>query len=179
MPTSQSGACSSSALTIASRSSIAPGQSGFISVTQEPDPHYADQWALYQSFAYKDMVFTRTLPLWPPNHKLLTIEITGVKDPDEDPLTIRVDGITQDEPVNDRADGDTSPDGFGIGEALVQLRAERSGNGDGRVYHVSFTATDDREGSCAGTIVVGVPHDRKDGATPVDSGQSYDSTMAW
>ena len=56
----------------------------------------------------------------------------------------------------------------------VDLRAERSGNGDGRVYEISFTADDGNGAMCTGTIQVGVPHDKKD--TPVDSGQNYDST---
>src|SRR3990172_7434580 len=35
--------------------------------------------------------------LWPPNHRYRTITIRGVTDPDGDPVTITVTGITQDE----------------------------------------------------------------------------------
>jgi hypothetical protein len=49
---------------------VAPGQSGFISVTRVPDPHYADQWALYQSFDYKPMVFAQQRNT-PPTCKLV------------------------------------------------------------------------------------------------------------
>lgn len=115
--------------------------------------------------------------LWPPNHKLTTVLITGVTDPDNDPVTIKVERITQDEPVNGLGDGDTSPDGFGIGKNQAQLRAERSGTGNGRVYTVSFSADDGKGGSCTGSVHVGVPHDQGQGSVPVDDGQKYDSTQ--
>jgi len=49
----------------------------------------------------------------------------------------------------------------------VQLRAERSGTGDGRVYRISFTASDGKD-NCSGTVFVGVPHDHS-GAGAVDT----------
>ncbi len=112
--------------------------------------------------------------LWPPNHKLVPITITGVTDPDGDPVTITITGITQDEPTNGLGDGDTAPDGFGVGTSQAQVRAERSGTGNGRVYAISFRAEDGKGGSCTGVVKVGVPHDKKD--TPIDDGQKYDST---
>jgi len=56
----------------------------------------------------------------------------------------------------------------------VSLRAERQGPGNGRVYRIAFTASDGQGDSCSGTVAVGVPHDVKD--TPVDDGQTFDST---
>ncbi|TAK07194.1 MAG: hypothetical protein EPO39_07115 [Candidatus Manganitrophaceae bacterium] len=111
--------------------------------------------------------------LWPPNHKLVEITISGVTDPENDPVTLTVTGVTQDEPVNGTGDGDTSPDAA-IQGGKVLLRAERSGNGNGRVYHISFTARDMDGGACTGFITVGVPHNNK--GTPIDDGQVYDST---
>jgi uncharacterized repeat protein (TIGR01451 family) len=109
--------------------------------------------------------------LWPPNHKLVTRTLTGATDPDGDPTTTTVNGVTQDEVLNGLGDGDTSPDAVaGPGGDQVQLRAERSGLGDGRVYRVSFTVTDGRGGMCTGVATVGVPHDRGQGSTAVDSG---------
>ncbi len=119
-----------------------------------------------------------TTSLWPPNHKLATIEIEGVTDPEGNVITIRIDSITQDEPVNGLGDGDTSPDGFGIGAVQAQLRAERSGTGNGRVYAIGFTAQDDQGESCTSTVQVGVPHDQGKGNVPIDDGQGYDSTVA-
>lgn len=112
--------------------------------------------------------------LWPPNHKLTAVEVLGVTDPDGDPVTITIQGITQDEPVDGLGSGDTAPDGQGVGTSVAEVRAERSGTGDGRVYAISFAASDGKGGTCTGQVQVGVPHSQDD--TAVDSGQSYDST---
>jgi uncharacterized repeat protein (TIGR01451 family) len=116
--------------------------------------------------------------LWPPNHKLVNGQIAGVTDVDGDPITLVVNGITQDEPVNDEADGNTSPDAtIGSGGAF-KVRAERSGQGDGRVYRVAFTATDGQGGDCTGIGRIGVPHDQGGQPAPIDSAPpSYDSTL--
>jgi len=109
---------------------------------------------------------------WPPNHKLHTITASGATDPDiGDHATLVIDGVTQDEPVNGLGDGDTSPDAFLSSPLsnIVQIRAERSGTGDGRVYRVHFTATDTHGATCSGVATVGVPHDQGKGSTPIDS----------
>jgi len=109
--------------------------------------------------------------LWPPNHKLHLITLTGATDPDGNPLTTTITGVTQDEPLNGAGDGNTSPDAFpGPASDQAWLRAERSGTGDGRVYRISFEVTDPVGGSCTGTAVVGVPHDQGAHSTPIDSG---------
>lgn len=112
--------------------------------------------------------------IWPPNHKMVSVGITGVTDPDDDPVTITVTHIRQDEPVNTIGDGNTSCDAT---TAPLQVRAERSGSprvpGDGRFYHIFFTATDPSGGSCTGSVKVVVPHDQSH--TPVDQGPLYDS----
>jgi hypothetical protein len=114
--------------------------------------------------------------LWPANHKLQNIAVLGVTDPANFPVTISISNITQDEPVSGLGAGDLSPDGFGVGTSLAQVRAERSGSGNGRVYAVSFTADNGKGGTCAGKVTVGVPHDQGKGSNPVDGGQLYDST---
>jgi hypothetical protein len=111
--------------------------------------------------------------LWPPTHKLMTVEIAGISDPDNDPVMIHIIGVTQDEPMVGLGDGDTSPDAV-ITEGKLLLRAERSGTGNGRVYVVTFEATDNGGESCVGKVRVTVPHDRKDTSTP-DDGQKYKS----
>jgi CSLREA domain-containing protein len=109
--------------------------------------------------------------LWPPNHKFVPIEITGVTNPGGGPVTITVTSIFQDEPVTD------GPDGTGVGTSTASVRAERDGGGDGRVYHISFTATNASGGSCTGAVTVGVPHDQGPHGGPVDEGPLYDSTQ--
>jgi hypothetical protein len=117
--------------------------------------------------------------LWPPNHKYHGISIDGVTDPDGDPVAITVTGITQDEPVNGRGDGNTCPDGQ-IVDGQASVRAERTGTpgvpGNGRVYGISFTADDGKGGVCQGTVNVCVPHDKND-PTCFDDGQQYNSVL--
>jgi len=54
------------------------------------------------------------------------------------------------------------------------VRAERSGVGNGRVYHIGFTASDGRGGTCQGTVKVAVPHSINKKA--VDDGPNNDAT---
>jgi len=113
--------------------------------------------------------------LWPPNHKLVAVTISGVTDPDKgDTVTVKATAVTQDEPINGLGDGDTAPDATISATGAVSVRAERSGTGDGRVYVIAFTATDNHGATCTGTVAVAVPHDQR-GAAAVDSGQTYNS----
>ncbi len=117
------------------------------------------------------------LELWPPNHKFVSVTVDGLIDPDGDPLTVRVNGVTQDEAVQGSGDGDTCPDADGVGTTAAVLRSERSGEGDGRVYHVAFSAFDPSASSCQGAFVVCVPHDRGHGGSCTDGGGLFDSTV--
>lgn len=114
--------------------------------------------------------------LWPPNHKLRSVTLSGATDADGDTLSWTVTGVTQDEPTNGLGDGDTPIDAvLGTGPKL-QLRAERSGLGDGRVYRIALSVSDGRGGSCTVVAKVGVPHDQSPtGIVPVDSGVVYNS----
>ncbi|MCP5522494.1 MAG: hypothetical protein H7A46_13200 [Verrucomicrobiales bacterium] len=126
--------------------------------------------------------FASTAILWPPNHRWVPIEVLGVVDPDGDAVVITVNAIWQDEPVDTSGDpggdGSFTPDGAGVGGSVVLVRAERCGSkqvpGNGRVYHLAFTADDGRGGICQGEVLVGVPHDVRD--IPVDDGALFDST---
>jgi len=117
------------------------------------------------------------LTLWPPNHKFRPVSVVGVTDPDGDPITISINSIFQDEPTNGLGDGDTSPDGQGIGTSMAQVRAERQGSGNGRVYHIRFTAADGKGGTCSGEVKVGVPKSQGRNGAPIDGGALYDSTV--
>lgn len=115
--------------------------------------------------------------LWPPNHKMTPVAIVGVTDPDGDPLVVSATAVAQDEPVDATGDGATCPDALGVGLDTVSLRSERSGRGDGRVYHVAFQAVDRCNAVCAGEITVTVPHDRSPKKSTGDGGPLYDSTL--
>ena len=98
-------------------------------------------------------VGARASSLWPPNHKLATVSLTGATDLDGDAVTITVTGVTGDE----TADGDFT---FGPAANQVRLRAERDGRADGRIYSIAFQSSDNRGGKCDGTAAVAVRHDR-------------------
>ncbi len=115
--------------------------------------------------------------LWPANHKFVSVSVLGVTDPDSDPVTITIDGIWQDEPVNGTDDGNTSPDGVGVGTDTAELRAERDGEANGRAYHVYFTAADGQFNSCSGEVVVYVPLNQSEYGPAIDDGPLYDSTQ--
>jgi hypothetical protein len=110
--------------------------------------------------------------IWPPNHGMVSVGITGVTDVGNN-ATITISGVTQDEPTNGLGDGDTAIDAVINADGTVLLRAERAGNGDGRVYRISFIASD-LEGSSSGVVVVTVPHSAKKPA--IDSGLVVVST---
>jgi hypothetical protein len=122
-----------------------------------------------------DLAASNPSSLWPPDHKLVPVQIVGVSDPDNDQVRITVTRVTQDEPVAGLGAGDTSPDAV-IGAQSVLLRAERSGTGNGRAYVVWFRA-DDGQATCEGSVPVTVPHSTRPGGGPVDDGQFFDSTV--
>jgi hypothetical protein len=114
--------------------------------------------------------------LFPANHGLSSVGLAGATDPDGDRVTTTITGVSQDEPLDGDGDGDTSPDALPAATPdSVQLRAERSGGGDGRVYRIGFLVDDGRDGTCTGVVVVGVPHDRGPKGVAVDSGAEVDS----
>jgi Calx-beta domain-containing protein len=106
--------------------------------------------------------------LWPPNHKLRYVSLSGASDPDGDAVEYRIESVTQDESTGRQPDAKWSEHANG-----VWLRAERDGKGDGRLYRIEYTAWDDHGNFCGGTATVAVPHDRAH--APIDSGAAYDS----
>ena len=120
--------------------------------------------------------------LWPPNHKFVDITIEGVTDPDNDSVTITITNITSDEPTASikGAGGAThAPDASGVGTDTASVRAERSGTGNGRVYEITFVASDGKCGKTEGSVTVCVPHDYRGKCVcgNIDDGQIYDATQ--
>jgi uncharacterized repeat protein (TIGR01451 family) len=116
--------------------------------------------------------------LWPPDHMFVSVAVEGVTDPEGDPVTLTIDSIFQDEPVFGPGSGNFGPDCRNSELDDVSLRAEREGPGNGRVYHIGFTADDGRGGICSGEVVVGVPSEIDPYVAPVDDGALYDSCVA-
>jgi len=83
-----------------------------------------------------------TTTLWPPDHLLINVGLS-VSAADNCPgvtTSVAVFGDENDEEAT--GDGNHSPDAKDIAAGTLRLRAERKGNGDGRVYLIIVTATD-------------------------------------
>ena len=108
---------------------------------------------------------------------MIWVSVLGVTDPDGDPVSVTIDTILQDEPVHGRGQGRTGPDASVVGAGAVLIRRERSGLDNGRVYEISFTASDGQGGSCSGVVEVGVRRDQGNKSGPaINDGAIYDST---
>jgi len=105
--------------------------------------------------------------LWPPDHKLVnvsaTVTVTDVCDPHP---SFTLASITSNEPDNGTGDGNTTGDiagaAVGAADTAFQLRAERAGNGSGRTYTISYTASDGSGNTSApANAEVSVPKSRR------------------
>jgi hypothetical protein len=123
------------------------------------------------------------LKLWPPNHKMIDEPVTAKANNSSNNVT-----LTLTPEITDAAGGDGGPQhdpdfnantedgksltamGTGSATAGLQLRAERSGKGDGRTYQIDWTVNWGNGDSCSSSddgqdpFVITVPHDMRGGA---------------
>ena len=104
--------------------------------------------------------------LWPANHRLVPVTANVQVSDDTDPHpTVTLVSVTSNEPDDGLGDGDTPNDiqdaATGTDDREFQLRAERSGKGGGRVYTVTYRATDAAGNTTTVSVQVSVPHDKK------------------
>ena len=93
--------------------------------------------------------------LWPPNHKFVDVTI-GYTVTDPCPNTCVLTVSSNEPPVDDK-----EPEWIVVDAHHVQLRAERLGTGDGRIYTITITCTNDtNKKSSTQTVTVLVPHDQ-------------------
>jgi hypothetical protein len=100
--------------------------------------------------------------LWPPNHKYHTITLNDcvtVHDACDPSPHVNFTFAESDEAVNALGSGNTDPDII-IACDSVQVRSERAGPQNGRVYTLGWRATDASGNSVAGTCSVSVVHDQ-------------------
>ena len=97
--------------------------------------------------------------LWPPNHGMVNVAVSyDVTDNCGAPACSLT--VTSNEPANGAGDGNTSQDWQIVDAHHLLLRAERSGNGSGRIYTIVITCSDSAGGSSAKTLTVVVPKSR-------------------
>jgi hypothetical protein len=92
--------------------------------------------------------------LWPPNHTMrdVTVSYTAT---DNCPVSCTL-SVASNEPVDGTGDGDSSPDWNVVDDHHVQLRAERSGSGNGRTYTITVSCSDPtgNTGTASANVVV-------------------------
>ena len=110
--------------------------------------------------------------LWPPNHKMRSVTVEAVLDDICDAApTYRIVGVTSNEPIDGKGDGHTEPDWETTGDYTLNLRAERSGGGTGRIYTITIEAADASGNTSTRTVEVLVPHDQGGGDKPGKKGK--------
>ncbi|OGS94232.1 MAG: hypothetical protein A3H31_07445 [Gallionellales bacterium RIFCSPLOWO2_02_FULL_57_47] len=97
--------------------------------------------------------------LWPPNDKLVAINATIAVHDDYDPEPeIKLESITASEPL---AAGDIQDAQLGTDDRDFYLAAKRAGNNQaGRIYTVTYSATDGSGNKATASATVSVAHDQ-------------------
>jgi uncharacterized repeat protein (TIGR01451 family) len=124
----------------------------------------------------------QTPSMWPPNHDMHTFQVTDFVASVSDNCGVSIGDVVITKVTSDELDDAT---GGGDGNTIndiqiaancksVQLRSERAGSGDGRVYTIYFRLADASGNVTTATAKVVVPHDQGNGPeTVVDSGPHY------
>jgi len=100
--------------------------------------------------------------LWPANHKYVDVTATVVVSDNFDPNpTVELVSVTSNEPDNGDGDGNTVNDIVIVDIFNFKLRAERSGNGTGRTYTITYMVTDACGNSETQSVTVFVPFSMK------------------
>jgi hypothetical protein len=100
---------------------------------------------------------------WPPNHKMKAVPVI-INSTDNCPgagATCKVISITSNEPISNLGNGDTEIDYEILGDQLVNLRAERSASGEGRVYTITVQCDDGHGNIATKSTIVRVAHNIK------------------
>ena len=101
--------------------------------------------------------------LWPPNHKMVAVRVNARVEDGCSSATWKITSVTSNEDENGQGDGNTSDDWRITGDHTLQLRAERSGRGSGRVYTITIVATDRSGNTAEKVLTVTVPKSQGQG----------------
>ena len=97
--------------------------------------------------------------LWPPNHDLVDVGLSFVVDDQDPDPVIQVFVFSNEDDEEPTGSGNHSPDSKDDGE-ILQLRSERRGDSDGRVYIIVVIATDAAGNVGFDCCTVVVPHSK-------------------
>jgi hypothetical protein len=99
--------------------------------------------------------------LWPANHKYVPVTAAVSVSDNADPgATFQLVSVVSNEPDNGLGDGDMPDDIVILDDLHFRLRAERSGTGEGRIYTITYLATDACGNTTAVQVTVSVPKSR-------------------
>jgi hypothetical protein len=120
--------------------------------------------------------------LWPPNHQYVNFNIgnfvasaSDACDPTVDISDVVIAKVTSDEKENGNGDGNTLNDITIAADCKsVQLRSERDGSSNGRVYTIFFSVRDTAGNTTTASTKVIVPKNYN--GTAVDDGPKYTVT---
>jgi hypothetical protein len=108
--------------------------------------------------------------LWPPNHEMVPVTLDVVAEHPQGTPQVTLISVASSEPDDGAGDGQTVSDiqgaALGLADFELDLRAERSRNGNGRVYTITYLAT---YGSATHSVsaTVSVPLEQEGVAEPV------------
>lgn len=125
-----------------------------------------------------DSCAIETSQLWPPNHKLVDVGLAVAAADDVNPfLVFDVLVYSDEDDESQTGDGHHSPDAV-FGDGVLQLRAERRGDRDGRVYLIVVITTDSAGNESFACCTVVVPHGKNKNATrDVDDQADFAATF--
>ena len=128
---------------------------------------------------------SQTVTLWSPNHKYNTVKVTDLVASASDSCStslnlssVYISKVTSDEPENiNSGDGNTVKDMVIANDCKsVDLRAERDGSKNGRVYTITFKVKDAAGNEGTVSTKVTVPHSQGPKGVAVDDGPVYTVT---
>ncbi len=100
--------------------------------------------------------------LWPPDGRLADVAVAVQVSDRCDPVpAVVLSGVASSEPGTGRPGPWMSGAGTGTDDRAVSLRADRAGAGPGRIYTLTYNATDASGNSAAAVTTVSVPHDQR------------------
>jgi uncharacterized repeat protein (TIGR01451 family) len=130
-------------------------------------------------------VTTQPIEMWPPNHSYHTFNISDLVASATDNCSgnlinsVVIASVSSDEPENGSGDGNTVNDiVIAANCKSVQLRAERQGGGNGRVYTIVFKVTDTAGNVSTASRTVTVPANQGGGAAILGPGPGYTVTSS-
>ena len=102
--------------------------------------------------------------LWPANHKMVDAAASYQVTDNRDPAPSCGLSVASSESIDGTGDGDTSPDWLVVDSHRLQLRAERSGAGTGRVYTLTVACADASGNVATKQLAVMVPKSQAAGS---------------